>query len=88
MTTDETTLVEQLQLLGLFHMAESLTSQIRNPEFQGTVPMKLFICGSAEELSVRTNKKTESLLRSAKLKYTCADLTDLSIARTGNWIET
>lgn len=77
MTTDENILVEHLQLLGLFHMAESLTTQIRNPEFQKTDPMKLFICAAAEELSVRTNKKTESLLRSAKLKYTCADLTEL-----------
>ena len=66
-TSNETALVQQLQLLGLFHMAESVSTQIRNPEFQGIDPLKLLTCAIAEELIVRTHKRTESLLRSAKL---------------------
>lgn len=70
--TNSDVLVMKLQDLGLFRFAESLEEKIFDPSFQDINPWEVLEMALDDEIDLRTEKRTESLLKRAKLKHTHA----------------
>ncbi len=76
--TSSNTLIEQLQLLGLFVSAETITQHFKNQDQGHHNFLQVISSALADELAARTNKRCYSLLKRAKLLYTPAHLDELA----------